>query len=199
LVINVSTNSTIGYKQDFKISGSIPFKSVDTSKITIMNKDSTNVSFTSVFDTISNTLSLNFEKTEENSYNVQLLPKTFTDIFESTNDSLNYKLMTPKQNTFGNVRIRLINASYPVIVQLTNEKWEVRYEQYSTKQDVLDFLNVTPGTYGIRIIYDTNGNGKYDSGNYLKNIQPENSSFFNMKDAVRADWSEEVTVELLKQ
>lgn len=199
LVINVSPNSAIGYKQDFKISGSIPFKSVDTSKITIMNKDSTNVSFTSVFDTISNTLSLNFEKTEENSYNVQLLPKTFTDIFESTNDSLNYKLMTPKQNTFGNVRIRLINATYPVIVQLTNEKWEVKYEQYSTKQDVLDFLNVTPGTYGIRIIYDTNGNGKYDSGNYLKNIQPENSSFFNMKDAVRADWSEEVTVELLKQ
>lgn len=199
LAINVSPSSNIGYDQDFKISGSTPLKSFDTSKIAIMDKDSTNVSFTSVFDTISNTLSLKFAKTESNNYNVNILPEAFTDIFGDANDSLGYRLITPKQNTFGNVRIRLSNATYPVIVQLTNEKWEVKYEQYSTKPEVLDFLNVTPGKYMIRIIYDTNGNGKYDSGNYLKNIQPENSSFFEMKEAVRADWSEEVTVELIKQ
>lgn len=199
LAINVSPSSNIGYDQDFKISGSTPLKSFDTSKIAIMDKDSTNVSFTSVFDTISNTLSLKFAKTESNNYNVNILPEAFTDIFGDANDSLGYRLITPKQNTFGNVRIRLSNATYPVIVQLTNEKWEVKYEQYSTKPEVLDFLNVTPGKYMIRIIYDTNGNGKYDSGNYLKNIQPENSRFFEMKEAVRADWSEEVTVELIKQ
>ena len=140
-----------------------------------------------------------FEKTEENSYNVSILPQTFTDIFGDVNDSLNYRLATPKQNMFCNVRIRLINATYPVIVQLTNDKWEVMYEQYSTKLEVLDFLNVAPSKYLIRIIYDANGNEKYDSGNYLKNIQPENSSYFEMKDAVRADWSFEETLELLKQ
>lgn len=199
LAINASPSGNIGYKQDFKISGSTPFKSFDISKIAIMDKDSTNVSFSSVFDTISNTLSLQFEKTEENSYNVSILPQTFTDIFGDVNDSLNYRLATPKQNMFGNVRIRLINATYPVIVQLTNDKWEVMYEQYSTKQEVLDFLNVAPSKYLIRIIYDANGNEKYDSGNYLKNIQPENSSYFEMKDAVRADWSFEETLELLKQ
>src|SRR5690606_8549088 len=131
----------------------------DTSKIAIVDKDSTNISFASVFDTISNTLSLQFEKTEENSYNVSVLPQTFRDIFGDTNDSLNYRLVTPKQSTFGNVRIRLINATYPVIVQLTNDKWEVIYEQYSTKPEVLDFLNVAPSNYKIRIIHDANGNG----------------------------------------
>src|SRR5690606_14387277 len=165
LAVNINPSGTIGYNQDFKISGTTPFKSFDTSKIAIMDKDSTNVSFVSTFDTISNTLSLQFVKKEDDSYNVRLLPETFTDIFGHTNDSLNYRLVTPKQNTFGNVRIRLINATYPVIVQLTNEKWEVKYEQYSTKQEVLDFLNVAPSKYHIRIIYDTNGNGNYDSVN----------------------------------
>ncbi|MGE5943899.1 MAG: Ig-like domain-containing domain [Flavobacteriales bacterium] len=198
LAISTSPNSSIGYNQDFKITGTTPFKSVDTSKIAITAKDSSDVSFTSAFDTISNTLSLNFKKTEENSYNIRILPETFTDIFGDVNDSLNYKLATPKKNTFGNVRIRLVNAKYPVIVQLTDEKWDVKYEQYSTKQEVLDFLDVTPSKYRIRIIYDDNGNGKFDTGDYLNNIQPEKSSYFEMKDAVRADWSFEETLELVK-
>ena len=199
LVVNAYPKGGIGYEEDFKISGTTPFKSFDISKIAITAKDSSNVSFTSAFDTISNTLSLNFKKTDDNNYNVNVLPETFTDIFGDTNDSLTFRLVTSKQNTYGNVRIRLLNATYPVIVQLTDEKWDVKYEQYSTKEEVLDFLNVTPAKYKIRIIYDANGNGKFDTGNYLKNIQPENSSYFEMKDAVRADWSFEETLELIKQ
>lgn len=199
LAISVSPSSTIGYQQDLKISGTTPLNTFDTSKITIINKDSTQIAFTSLFDTISNTLSLKFEKKEDNFYNVNILPKTFVDIFGNANDTLNYRLTTPKLNTFGNVRVRLINATYPVIVQMTNEIGEVKYEQYSTKPEVLDYLNVAPGKYKIRIIYDTNGNGKYDPGNYLKGIQPENSSFFEMKEPVRADWSFEETIQLLKQ
>ena len=62
LVINTNTSGSIGYDQDFKIFGTTPFKSFDTTKIAIIDKESTGVSFSSAFDTISNTLALNFYK-----------------------------------------------------------------------------------------------------------------------------------------
>lgn len=199
LIINASPQSSIGYEEDFKISGTTPFKLFDTSKITITDKDSTQVTFTSAFDTITNTLSLNFKKSEENTYSINVLPETFTDIFGDVNDSLNYKLVTPKKNAFGSWRLQPINATYPIIVQLTNEKGEVKYEKHSTKQEDLDFLNLSPGKYQIRVIYDANGNGKYDTGNYLKKIQPENSSYYEINNPVRADWEEVYPIELIKQ
>ena len=36
---------------------------------------------------------------------------------------------------------------------------------------VFDYLG--EGTYMIRAILDRNGNGKWDTGNYLKHLQPE--------------------------
>lgn len=182
LTIEASPSGSIGYQEPFKISGSIPFTSMDVSKISIMDKDSTNVEFTSKFDTINNTYSFDFEKTEENNYRVQLLPETFKSFFDIENDSLtkkdtlNFSLRTKKLSDYGNVRVNLKNAVYPVIVQLTNEKGEVKVEQYATKAGPLDFLNVTPGNYYLQVVFDSNGNGKYDTGNYLKKIQPERIS-----------------------
>jgi uncharacterized protein (DUF2141 family) len=199
LAINSFPNGNIQYKQDLKISGTTPFESFDVTKITIIDKDSTSVAFTTKFDTITNTLALSFDKTEANTYQVTALPEAFIDFYGKTNDTLKYRLSSPKNENFGNVRVRLKNPTYPIIVQLTNEKGEVMYEQYARKEEVLDFLNVAPNKYLIKIIYDTNGNGKYDSGSYLKKTQPESSSYFEMEDAVRADWSYEETLELIKR
>jgi len=37
------------------------------------------------------------------------------------------------------------------------------------------------------VVWDTNGNKKFDSGNYLQKIQPEKISFFKEIE-IRADW-----------
>jgi hypothetical protein len=37
------------------------------------------------------------------------------------------------------------------------------------------------------VIHDTNGNQKFDTGNYLKKIQPESVSYFQDIE-IRADW-----------
>ena len=57
-------------------------------------------------------------------------------------------------------------------------------EIYSTKPEPVDFINVDPNDYFLRVIYDTNKNGKYDTGNYLKKRQPERISFY--KDIIEA-------------
>jgi hypothetical protein len=153
----------------------------------IMDKDSTLIDFTASFDTINNNYVYNFKKTAENIYKIQILPEGFTDLFGNSNDSLNYNLRTKKESDLGYARFTLINATYPIILQLTNDKDEVKFEQYSSKFETIDFLNLAPGKYFIRVVWDTNGNKKFDTGNYLNKTQPERVSFFKEIE-IRADW-----------
>lgn len=194
LLVYTSPDNSIGIGDPFEISGNTPFVSFDSSKVSIMDKDSTDVSFTSKFDTITNTYALNFEKTEENAYKIQILPEAFIDFFDDKNDSLFYSLSTRKASDFGYVRFTLVNAKFPIIIQLTTKTGEVKVEQAISEAGDVDFLNLTPSIYSIRIIHDANGNKKYDTGNYLKNIQPESVSHFQDIE-IRADWGIQETLQ----
>ena len=198
LTINAEPSGSIGYEEPFNIFGNVPFKSLDLSKITILDKDSLKVVFKSKFDTISNTLAIKFDKTESNSYKVQVLPEAIIGFFDTKNDTLNYSLKTAAKSSFSNIKVNIINAVYPIIVQLTNEKGEdVFYEKYCMEKKPIEFLNIKPNKYFYRIIYDTNKNKKYDTGNYLKKIQPEKVSHFKASEDYRADWSYEEIFTLL--
>jgi len=198
LLIEAEPSGTIRYDEDFKISGNIPFTKFDTSKIELMDKDSLSVEFSmKSYDSISNTYSLSFEKTEENKYNMTVFPGAFTDFFENTNDTLQYSLSTRKKDSYGNLRLSIFNAVYPIIVQLTDKQGAVKYEQFATEQRPFDFLNISPGNYFIRVIFDSNGNKVYDTGNYLKKIQPEIVKHSEKQiDEVRAGWDLETSFTL---
>lgn len=188
LVIKSFPTGGIKYKEDFSVFANIPFKSIVESKITIMDKDSLVVPFKTTFDSFNNTYDFSFNKTEENTYNIEILPEAFTDFFENKNDTLNYNVRTKAKSSYGNIRLTLKNAKYPVIVQLTNDKGEVKAEQYATENKPIDFEHLDPATLYLRVIYDSNKNGIYDPGNYLKQIQPERVSFDTKPLDIRAGW-----------
>jgi len=195
LFVKAITGGNIDYEALFEISATTPIVNIDETKISIIDKDSLNIGFKSSFDTIRNTLALDFDKTESNNYKIQLLPNTFTDFFETTNDTLNFSARTKALTDFGNVRVILQNAKYPVIVQLTDDKGVVKAEKTATESKPIDFTNLVPSTYFLRVIFDTNGNQKYDSGNYLKKVQPEGVSHFVIEE-VRAGWDNIETLSL---
>jgi hypothetical protein len=118
-----------------------------------------------------------------------MLPETFTDFYDGTNkDTLIYPVRTKLKSDYGNLRVNLKNAQFPLIVQLVDNKGKVLYEHYSTESPAIDFTDLPPKLYGLRVIYDTNGNGKYDTGNYLLGIQPERVSYHPKLIDVRSDW-----------
>ncbi|WP_445955237.1 Ig-like domain-containing domain [Yeosuana sp.] len=194
LTIKSNPTGSIGLDQDLNFNASIPFKTFDATKMTIMDKDSTIVNFTSKFDTLNNNYIFNFNKTSENLYRIQVLPDAITDLFGNKNDTLKYNVNTKKESDFGYARFSLVNAKYPLILQLTDDKGVVKFEKYTTKPEILDFINLSPGKYFIRVIFDANGNKKFDTGNYLKKIQPENVKFFKEIE-IRADWGLSETLE----
>ena len=82
----------------------------------------------------------------------------------------------------------MVDAEYPIIVQLTDSKGEVKYEQFADAPRMFDFRRINPGTYYLRVIYDSNGNKKWDTGSYLKKIQPERIVYMQKIVDARTGW-----------
>lgn len=192
-------SGVLQFTEDFEIESNIPLEAFDDSKMTFIDKDSAAVSYTISKDTLLNRLIFKFNKTESNSYNFKMLPGTFTDFFGNTNaDTLTYNLSTREYSDYGNLRLTLENATYPVIVQLVDQRDQVKVEKISTKPEPLDFRHLQPGTYSIRVIFDSNNNGKYDPGIYLLKKQPERVSYYPTPLDIRAGWDLIETFTLLE-
>jgi hypothetical protein len=83
-----------------------------------------------------------------------------------------------------------VQASAITITELTDEKGNTLERSTSKKSR---FENLQPGNYMIRVIIDSNGNGKWDPGNYLKKIEPEPVLFYrgdleNPVVNIKANW-----------
>ncbi|WP_224477111.1 Ig-like domain-containing protein [Winogradskyella vincentii] len=178
LKIKALVSGTINFDQDFSLEGNIPIIKLDKSKISLINKDSVFVDFQVEYDSIYNKYTFPVEKEEGQSYVFTMLPETFEGFYGGViKDTLNYSFRTKMKSEYGNLRVQLRNAKFPLIVQLVNDTGIVIYERYTTENPVVDFTDIAPRKYALRVIYDTNGNGKYDTGNYLLGIQPERVSY----------------------
>lgn len=189
---------TIG--SDFRISASTPLIRVNKDSISIINKDSLSLEFTSKLDTLKNQVILKWDTEPNQGYIITAQANTFEDFFGKVNDTiLSYSVNTKSLANLGSVRIRLKNVnSYPVIVQLTDQKGEVVYEAYSEEaKEFYEFRDINPSTYLLRIIFDTNGNGEWDTGNYLQKKQPERISYYPAPIELKANWEleEEFTLD----
>jgi len=74
------------------------------------------------------------------------------------------------------------------ILQLITEKEVVKREVYFSSDTTISFNYLMPGEYLLKVIYDANGNRKWDSGNYIYKIQPEKVAYYPKKLTIRANW-----------
>ena len=188
LKIKALQNNYISFLENVQFHANTPFNKIDTTKISIINKDSLNVDFKISLDTLKNNYNFSFEKQEEESYNFKFLPGTFTDLYNTSNDTLSFSYKTKTYDDYGNLRLQLRNVQYPAIVQLTTKIGEVKYEKIISSQANIDFKHVIPNKYYIKVIFDKNKNGKYDPGNYLNKSFAERVSHLEEELDIRAGW-----------
>lgn len=190
LVVYSNYKGTLPLDKSVELILNTPLVAVDEKQIEIMNQDSVMVPFKTKLNLEDNRFAIEFEKEQSKRYNVAVLPNAITDLYGNTNDTLSYSYATKKNADYGTFRVTLNNVKeYPIIVQITNDKGEVVTEQYAEKaQPFYDFQYLNPSKYYIRVVFDTNKNRKWDTGNYLKNIQPERISYHPKLEELRANW-----------
>ncbi|MFD0863414.1 Ig-like domain-containing protein [Sungkyunkwania multivorans] len=177
----------------FAILSNIPLEAKDESLMSLIDKDSMPVPFTTMIKEEDGELQLefDFETAPSQRYRLALLPNAIKDFYGDTNDSLDFTLSTKSLADYGNIRVTLQNVKqYPIILQVTVEKGEVVKEIYATaSQPEYSFESLEPGKYYIRLIYDENKNGQWDTGNFLEKRQPEKVYYLpgDLK-PLRANW-----------
>jgi len=104
------------------------------------------------------------------------------------------KFTTKSQSEYGSVKLRFLNidtTKKPVLLILQNDQL---VEAVPLKQRDWIRKLYKPGEYQIKILFDSNGNGSWDAGNYKKRIQPEIVLEKNWKLQIRANWDNETDI-----
>ena len=133
---------------------------------------------------------MQFDVFPSEKYDVTFLPGAITDFFGVTNDTLAAKLATKSRVDYGNLSLRLANVpSFPIFIDIIDQKEEVVRSMYVTEfRGTYRFAYLLPNKYYVRVRIDENGNGKWDTGNYLNKQKPEAVYHFPTLLDVRANW-----------
>jgi len=189
LVVGSLNKSILNFNDDFKLLSNQPITKVDDAKIILMDKDSVKTPFKTVISELKTQLLFKFDKAPNKAYRLILLPNAVQTFFESNTDTIRYLFGTKKITELGSVFLSFDHVkSYPIIVELTDLKTKVIQSRYLEKPQEVSFLNIDPEKYLIRVIYDENKNRIWDTGNFLKHINPEEVIYFKKELDVRANW-----------
>ena len=135
-------------------------------------------------------------------YFLTLESGAFSDLNGNLQDSVPLSFKTKSAADFGKLSLKIrFNIKQDYQIELINELGKVVAERHvffplsSSNVASLEFSDLQPNTYKVRIIYDTNANGKWDSGNLLKRVQPEKISMLSKQIKVISDWELEEFLE----
>ncbi len=139
-----------------------------------------------------------FPRKQKTGYTITLLPGALTDYFETINDTLALKMRTKSDEDYGSLTVSVSGEdgmSYILQMVDVNNGDKIKEQAFAGSVKT-EFKKMLPGSYEIRIIYDANSNGKWDTGNYMQRRQPERVYAHPEKINVRANWEMEAELNL---
>lgn len=200
LRVSATQNKAISLENPFWVSANIPIQKIDTAKMSMVDKDTIKVPLLATLDAIKNRVNFDVVVPAENNYIVTLVPAAITDFFGNINDTIVYKLSPVNPAEHSVLKVNLMGAvTYPVVVQILNESnGKIIREEFATAPKFFVFNNLKPAKYQIRVIEDSNGNKKWDTGNYLQKKFPEKVNYSPNTIELRANWEENYDFEIIK-
>ena len=89
-----------------------------------------------------------------------------------------------------------LNQNIFAFIDLINDKGDIVAKKFASEAREYEFRNLRPSRFMIRIIYDDNGNRKWDTGNFLLNQQPEQVYYVKTILEAKANWEVEESITL---
>ena len=143
LKIDAKTQGTLSFREYFTLKSTTPIKTIDNSKITLRNKDSVAVNFTSNYDDFNQEINFDFKKEEEQKYTLEILPEAITDFYDSKNDSLKFEVNTKLISDYGNLKVNLSGVKrFPLILEILDAaSKETTLPKYWFQMEISSYAN----------------------------------------------------------
>ena len=121
----------------------------------------------------------------EQSYRIEVDSAAFKGIYGGVSEKFSRDIKFRSLNDYAVLYLRVPGIGDKAIVQLMTKDEKVVMQEH-TKGGLCSFYFIKPGTYYLRLIVDENGNGKWDTGDFLKGVQPEKVYYYHHELDLRA-------------
>jgi hypothetical protein len=190
---------TLGLLSSLELTFPEPLRTFDSTKVVFADKDFKPITnFYYKRDTTNKKISLVYPWPESTTFNL-IVDSTFAEDTLGRHlirtDTLSFETKSTKEYGLLDLRFRNLPLEQHPILQFVQGD-EIKYTHIFTNNRVYIQL-FEPGEYELRIVFDTNKNGVWDTGRFFdKHLQPEKVKPVPRKLNVRANWDTEVDIEL---
>lgn len=186
-------NGSIPRGENFRIRFTDYILSYDTSLIHILTKDSLKLNY-SLNKISENILEVIVDTNAHKEFDINFLNASIIFKNNSSINSSTINIKNKSERDFGSILLSVEDLpEYAIVEVLKGDKVVRKF----TRQEIGDKLLVPyldADTYNFRAILDVNRNGKWDTGNFDRQVQPEEILFFTKGVKVRPNWEMEVTL-----
>jgi hypothetical protein len=180
----------------------IPIQNFDVAAMSL-KEDSTDVSnFNVVQDSLdSKKFTVQYRWKQNSTYTFTLMTNAFTDIYGDQSKSTHriFQLDKPENYSLLTLSVTVPDTTKQYIVQLENDKKQILRSDIIRKNATISYKNYLTGKYNVRIVYDDNKNGKWDSGIVRLRQQPENIWMEPEIIALRPNWEQQTTIKIPRE
>jgi uncharacterized protein (DUF2141 family) len=129
-------------------------------------------------------------------YILRLESGAFTDILGTKTKVYARKFDLDSEDNYGSISIKITvpDTSKNYIIQWLSDGDKALRQDRISKNIVLNYTRYPTAKYKIRVIYDENNNGEWDTGNIILKRQPENTWTFEKTISLRPNWDLEEVV-----
>jgi hypothetical protein len=202
---NINGSNLLKPGTDLILTASLPVENFDNSRVTL-NEDSTAVAvsdYTIQKDTGNfKKFALKYRWRQGSKYEIILNENAFTSIYGDKNKRIPKKFQVDKTENYSSLTVKVNvppDTSKAYVVELLNEQKVVLQSNPIRSSTSVVYNNYMTGKYLIRVIYDENRNGRWDSGNVRQKRQPENIWVSDKVIALRPNWEAEEAITVPKE
>jgi len=123
-------------------------------------------------------------------YRVSIDSAAFSEIYGKVNDKFSANFTCKPKDSYASLTLEIGNFTGKEIVVLLDKDDKIIKTQKVTSEKIkFEYLNA--GTYYARLFVDENGNGKWDTGKFSENRQPEGVYYYPYYFQLRELWDSE--------
>lgn len=194
---NLSGNK-VNRIQHVQLTATAPVQSIDRNKIILMVDSVPVTNFQLVKDSINKQrYILRYGWRPERDYTLTLEEGAFQGYFSDKNLTVTKQFTMDQTENFGDIllKVNVPDTVHQYLVQLVNEEMDHIYKSIPiTRSTDIPFHQFPGGKYTVRIVYDQNNNGKWDTGDVYEAKQPERIWYIGKTFIIRANWEQEEVI-----
>ncbi|MBY0245445.1 MAG: hypothetical protein K2Q03_08345, partial [Sphingobacteriaceae bacterium] len=178
-----------------------PIKSINLSKIKLFEDSIPLVKFKLSKDSVDFLrYKFDFPWEEDKRYNLRFETGAFVGFLGLESKPFDRKIMLAKKDNYGSLEVKITTeepANY--VLDLLNAQKLVIRSFYFSKDTTITVANFEEGKYFIRVVYDKNKNGIWDSGNLKRGIQAEHIWYNPKESSIRGNWERKEAIIIPKE